>query len=144
MAGRRAKGQAADGTLTVQWEWFPAEPSKEPQADPWRRGEETWLEMEARLFGAAMRTAFHRLAEGLTRASRRKAPAPPAGGEIAPGQGVAVETTADRAVTLRGELRRHPQGPHFSNQDSPVRPAATRQASLSRRPVAQAAGYDLP
>ncbi len=93
----------------MQCERFPAEPSKERQADPWRRGEETWLETEVRLFGAAMRTAFNRLAEGLTRAARRKASAPPAGGEIAPGQGAAIETTADRAATLRGELKRHLQ-----------------------------------
>ena len=71
--------------LTVQCEWFPAEPA-EVRPDLWRRGDEGWLETEARLFGAAMRTVFHRLTEGLTRAARSKAPGPPAGGEIAPGQ----------------------------------------------------------
>ena len=59
MAGKRVKGQEADGTLTVQCEWFPAEPSEESPTDPWRRGDAGWLETEARLFGTAVRTAFN-------------------------------------------------------------------------------------
>ncbi len=56
MAGRRVKGLEADGVLTVASEWFPTEPAEERPPGPWRKGEEDWLETEARLFGAAVRT----------------------------------------------------------------------------------------
>ena len=95
--------------LTVQCEWFPAEPT-EVRPDPWRKGEEGWLETEARLFGAAVRTAFNRLAEGLTRAARGKATTPPAGGDAAPERGAeAVETLADKAAALRAGLKQRLQ-----------------------------------
>jgi IS605 OrfB family transposase len=56
------------------------------------------VETEARLFGAAVRTAYRRLADGLTRAAR-----------ATPGLAKAVETVAERASSLRLELKRHLQ-----------------------------------
>ena len=108
MAGKRAKGQEAAGTLTVQCEWFPVRPT-EVRPDPWRRGDETWLETEARLFGSAVRTAFNRLAEGLTRSARGKATPPPAGGDAGV-ERAAVEPLADKAGALRLELKQSLQG----------------------------------
>jgi len=90
LAGRKSHDIDADGTLTVQSEWFPVAPSGQP--DPWRRGEETWLETEARLFGAAVRTAFNRLVDGLARKSESS-----------------METAADRAAALRLEWKQRLQ-----------------------------------
>lgn len=107
MAGRAAKGQAAAGTRTVRCEWFPAEPSKEERPpDPWCQGEGRWRETEARLFGAALRTAFNRLPDGLTRATRDKVATPSVDGFATSEPAVAVETTAERAAALCLELKR--------------------------------------
>jgi hypothetical protein len=83
--------------LTVQCEGFPSGPA-EDRPDPWRRGDEGWVETEARLFGAAVRTAYRRLADGLTRAAR-----------ATPGPAKVVQTAAERASSLRLELKRHLQ-----------------------------------
>ena len=110
LAGRRAKDLGADRTLTVQCEWFPADPPAGEVRDSWQRGDEGWLETEARLFGAAVRTAFNRLAEGLTRAARGKSATPPAGGDAAPKRRAeAVETLAEKAGALRAGLKRRLQ-----------------------------------
>jgi len=101
LAGSRPSGGDADGTLTVQCEWFPDLPPATP--DPWRRGEENWLETEMRLFGSAMRTAFNRLAGSLTRAACGKPATPSAGGTAAPTE--RVETTTDRSAALRRGLK---------------------------------------
>lgn len=53
------------GAFTIQCEWFP-EAASLPESDL-RRGDETPLETEMRLFGAATRWAFNRLLEGQTR-----------------------------------------------------------------------------
>ena len=103
MAGKRVKGQGADGTLTVQCEWFPADPPAGEVSDSWRRGDEGWLETEARLFGAAVRTAFNRLAEGLTRAARGKSATTAMDGAAAPAE--RVETTTVKGAALRLELK---------------------------------------
>ena len=92
MAGR--KPSEADGTLTVQCEWFPVEAAAARRPDPWRRGEETWLETEARLFGAAVRTVFNRLVEAMARK---------------PESATTVETAAERAAASRLEWKRRLQ-----------------------------------
>ncbi len=56
-----------------------------------------------RLCGGARRTAFNRLAGGLTRAARGKPATPSAGGTAAPTE--RVETTTDRSAALRRELK---------------------------------------
>ena len=104
MAGKGPRGKDHDGTLTVQCEWFPAEPPAGGAPDPWRRGQESWLETEARLFGSAVRTAFNHLVEGLTRTARGKASTPAADGTAKPVE--QVEPTADRAAALRLDLKR--------------------------------------
>ncbi len=109
MAGRRAKVQKADGTLTVQCEWFPAAPAGGGRPNPWRRGEECWLETEARLFGGAVRTAFHRLAEGRTKTARTVPPVGTPDATATPDLAVAVEITSDRAAALRRESKRNLQ-----------------------------------
>ena len=103
MAGKRTKSKEPDGTLTVQCEWFPGDPPAGRVPDPWRRGQEGWLETEARLFGSAMRTAFNRLTEGLTKAVRTRPIPSPAHGTTAPAD--RVETTAAQVATLRLELK---------------------------------------
>ena len=60
--------------------------------DPGRRGEETWLETEARLFGAAVRTAFNRLANGLTKAARSTVATLSTDDAAAPGAAKEVQT----------------------------------------------------
>jgi IS605 OrfB family transposase len=90
--------------LTVQCEWFPDLPPADSMADPWRRGEENWLETEMRLFGSAVRWAFNRLVSGLTRAARNKPAAAATDGAAAPAE--RVETAAEQAAALRRELKR--------------------------------------
>ena len=91
-AGR--KPGEADGTLTVPCAWFPVEATAARQPDPWRRGEETWLETKARLFGAAVRTVFNRLVEAMARK---------------PEAATTVTTVADRAAALRLEWKQRLQ-----------------------------------
>jgi len=107
LADRRVNGQEADGKLTVQCEWFPDLPPADSMADPWRRGEENWLETEMRLFGSAVRWAFNRLVGGLTRAARGKPAAAATDGAAAPAE--RVETAAEQAAALRRELKRELQ-----------------------------------
>ena len=59
------KAERSHGHFTVQGEWFP-EASSLPESDL-RRGDETSLATEMRLFGAATRWAFNRLREGAER-----------------------------------------------------------------------------
>ena len=105
MAGRRTKGQEAAGTLTVQCEWFPVDPPAGDMPDSWRRGEESWLETEARLFGSAVRTAFNRLADGLTKRARHQPATPQVEGTAPSAPAERVETSAAQAATLRLELK---------------------------------------
>ena len=59
--------ERGSGQLTVQTEWFPQMSASFPKSDL-RRGEETPLDTEMRLFGSATRWAFNRLLEGRMRA----------------------------------------------------------------------------
>ena len=92
MAGR--KPGEADGTLTVQCEWFPVEAAAARQPDVWRRGEETCLETEARLFGGAVRTVFNRLVEAMAKK---------------PESATTVTTVAERAAASRLEWKQRLQ-----------------------------------
>ena len=124
------QGLEADGVLSVPCEWFPAEPAEERPPDPWREGEEGWLETEVGLFGPTMRTAFKRLAEGLTRVARGKATTPPVCGDLASEQVAAVETLGNETGALRGELQQRLQ----ARSGSTGRTWTTRpRAPMSRR-----------
>ena len=106
MAGRRTKGQEAAGTLTVQCEWFPVAAPAGDMPDSWRRGKASWLETEARLFGSAVRRAFNRLADGLTKRARGKPTTTATEGTAPSAPAERVETSAAQAATLRLELKR--------------------------------------
>ena len=106
MADKRANPKA-NRALTIQCEWFPAEPSAGEVLDPWRRGDEGWLETEARLFGDAIRTAFNRMVEGLTKAARGRWTMNAEDGLTTSTD--RVETTRDRAAALRLDLKQRLQ-----------------------------------
>ena len=69
LRGRAGRDAAQPLVFTIQGELFLGEVNPEkygPLTDPWHQGEESALETEMRLFGAATRFAFGRLLEGVT------------------------------------------------------------------------------
>ena len=71
LKGKALIGEGEPLAFTIQSEWFPGnEPEGkdyDPGKDPWRKGDESALETELRLFGAATRLAFNRLLAGDSR-----------------------------------------------------------------------------